>query len=943
MKKIKRILIYSVLIFASLLLVALIGLKIFFPFEKAKVLAIERGEELLGRKISVETVDLSFWGGLGVRLRTVEVGNCEGWDETSPLLHADDIDLKLQILPLLSNEYKIDHLIINKPEILLYRQRDGRDNFTFDRLDSLAPNDATTRLSSEEKVIGAVVSFDRLTIHNGILRYRDDNTRTVVTASDFNLSTSLMRKNSDVYSSKGKLSIKRVDLLQDDSLQSGSVAFDYNAEYSLSDHSLRIDDTKLTLNDIPIMAKGQVELSGGATVARVSFSSENLSIEKILSSVPQKDLSTISDISLSGNVTVYLDLDYDSQREISLKYASTATLDEVMIGYRDNPDHLTVSKGIVDVKNDNLRVTVEQATYNSEPFRLNCVVNDFKRPEINGDLEGVVDLALLRPLLPDSIVTMLSGEAKVSCRVNGLVERISELQVSGDIEIKDGICLPVGFLQQIDRINLSAHFDNETVLVKKLSANLDSSIISFEGRVNNIIPYFLHVDSMMAIDSINVDGKIEAIVNLQSIEPFLAQEKDAKISGVISLVSSVRGNPLEPESLFILGRLKVKDAMYSDISLSEAITELNAEISAYNDTLIIDHLRVQFESSDIELYGSVSDFWSGLFSNKKRSRRSMMSFTMKSNRFDVDSLFPEAAPASDGQYSAVSHDTIPPLLLPDINAKGTFVFDTLIYSKIPMTDVTGKIKLKNRLLVCSDVEGFVYSGSLSGNTLINLSDMNRPVYSGSFVANQVDVSAIATRFSHFGEIINGKINLSGNYEGTGWDPDEFKKSLHMTSDASMQKGKIATTGELFTNIKTLAEKVGQTLDQEQSFRSLSTSIRVEDGKVSFDQFDTRLGDLGDLSISGYYSFDGELSYQGGLKLSESATAKLLSSGGLLSGLSGILTDKSVNRIKLPLLITGTVSKPKLDIDYSSIKDKVKQDLTEQTGALLKGLFKKDKK
>ena len=352
---------------------------------------------------------------------------------------------------------------------------------------------------------------------------------------------------------------------------------------------------------------------------------------------------------------------------------------------------------------------------------------------------------------------------------------------------------------------------------------------------------------------------------------------------------------------------------------------------------------MQFESSNLNLNGVVTGFWSGLFSEAGESRRPMMNFSMTSSRFNVDSLFPEAAPATELQHAAKIDDTIPPLIIPNIDARGTFSFDTLIYSDVPMTSVTGKIKLKNRLLTCSEVKGIAYGGSMSGQTSIDLTDMDSPQYIGNFKASQVEVSDVAKRFSSFGEMLSGKIDLTGDYKGTGWDPEEFKKSLNMTSDASMLYGKIVTSGELFTNIRTLAAKAGQSFDKEQPLKNLSTKIKVEDGKVSFDGLKTRLGTLGDLNVSGFYSFDGDISYSGGLQLSESATSKLLSSGGLLSGLSGILTDKSVKRIKLPIVIRGTMSHPKLDIDYSAIKDNVKQDLTEQAGGLLKGLFNKDKK
>ena len=67
-------------------------------------------------------------------------------------------------------------------------------------------------------------------------------------------------------------------------------------------------------------------------------------------------------------------------------------------------------------------------------------------------------------------------------------------------------------------------------------------------------------------------------------------------------------------------------------------------------------------------------------------------------------------------------------------------------------------------------------------------------------------------------------------------------------------------------------------------------------------------------------------------------------GGLLGGLAGLFANGSVERIKLPLAIGGTIDKPAVNIDYSALSKNVQDNLTEDAGGLLKSLIKKkDKK
>jgi hypothetical protein len=201
-----------------------------------------------------------------------------------------------------------------------------------------------------------------------------------------------------------------------------------------------------------------------------------------------------------------------------------------------------------------------------------------------------------------------------------------------------------------------------------------------------------------------------------------------------------------------------------------------------------------------------------------------------------------------------------------------------------------------------------------------------------------------SRFSKFGGHLFGKVNLNGSYQASGWEPDEFMNSLTMNAKADVHEGKMVTSGLLYSAISGLAKNAGQSFEREQPLKGLNTDVVVKDGKVGLDKLKTRIGNMGDLELGGFYSFSGDVEYKGSILLSRDWTAKLLSQKGLLSGLAGLFTDKSVERIKLPIAIGGTVDKPAVNIDYSALTKDVGDKLTKDADDFLKGLFKKkDKK
>ena len=117
---------------------------------------------------------------------------------------------------------------------------------------------------------------------------------------------------------------------------------------------------------------------------------------------------------------------------------------------------------------------------------------------------------------------------------------------------------------------------------------------------------------------------------------------------------------------------------------------------------------------------------------------------------------------------------------------------------------------------------------------------------------------------------------------------------------------------------------------------------MKNGKVAVDRLKTKLGNVGDLELKGFYNMDGALDYQGTLLLSREWTRGIMSQGSLLGGLAGLLGDQSVERLKLPLVITGTVDKPAVNLDYSALGQNVQDNLGRKAEDVLNNLIKKKK-
>ena len=949
MKKLLKILLWIAGIFVALIIIAVIGLKLFFPVEKVKAIAVEKGSAALGRPLTVEDLDLSFWGGLGIELVKVGVGNPEGF-EGEPLLQAENVDVKLQLLPLLASELSIDRLIINNPKVNLLKNADGTNNFTFAAVDTVLPPEAAD-LPAETKAASAAVSFDRFEINGGDLVYVDDSSGVRLRLDGLNLSTTLLNPRENYFVSTGKLDAQKIEVTLDEPYPSYAIALNYKFSYDVTGDHLTIEQTDLELNGLKFKLNGEVAGVLGEPDARVNIKSDKISVADLFKLLPEKQLEAVADFEIKGDFSFNTDVEYAAAVEDeneALKYTGSATISDMEMTKKDIPGHLTFRRAIMDFKNDNLRMVIEEGSFDSKPFKGHLLVKDFEHPTVDGELAGNFNLVFLEPFLPVEEKHKVTGDAGFDLKFSGAVEDYTNMNFSGNLDIKNGTYGSTLLPEPVESFELDLYFDQDLVNVKKFDARTASGTLSFNGRLYNLAQYFM-ADSVTALKiHPSVDGNLAGDVNLALLNGFLPEKGSPEMQGKFAMDLQLNGSTANLAKFQVRGKVSVKGASYTDSLLPEPIKSFTAEMEIKPDTIDIKKFDVAFVSSDVAMSGKLLNPFPYLLPlesiDRSKVKRPMFNFVLSSKRFDVDKLFPEAVPGSEaaGENGEISMDSVSMVMVPDIDGRGTFKVDTLIYTEVEFTGIEGNLKYLDRKITAYDVTGKVYSGSVSGETTVDLNDFENPRYTGKFSAKQIEVNDFVDRFSKFGGFVYGKIDLNGDYDATGWEPEQILNSLTLDGIGNMLEGKLVTSGAVNSLLSNLAEKTGQTFDKEQALKNLKTNVSVKDGKVYLDNMNTRLGSIGDMEIGGYYGFNDEINYTGTILLSEETTKKLTSQGGVLGGLAGFLSDSKSGRVKLPIKFFGTVDKPEADIDYSALTENAGENLKDNAADLIQGLFKKKK-
>ncbi len=507
------------------------------------------------------------------------------------------------------------------------------------------------------------------------------------------------------------------------------------------------------------------------------------------------------------------------------------------------------------------------------------------------------------------------------------------LACGGALELKESA--PTGNIQ----IQMAEQPLNN--LVKFLPAEVGSKLpdLKDHGFLNGTIDLELTGNKDQPFSA---SGKIGAKnIDLSLAQPFLPPEQKGQLSGQCDGELSFSNLTSDQTSVNYQGTLKARHTAFTESGLVDELENLDSTVEFDNNSIQIKSCRAQFASGTFFLTGKLIDPFPYFLPPEMQPSGTIKTphlvFVLNTPRLDVDRLLPAASPGGPVEFSGQKKAPPrpgPDQEFPELTCTGTFAADSLIYMQVPLTQVTGKVELKDRLLRVYQVQGEVYQGTVGGDVAIDLNNLSDPQYSGSYQAQAIEVNHFVSRFAGLTDVLFGQCNLDGQFSTHGLDPNLIRNSLTLESAADLKQGRLVTSGNVHQTLNKLANQAGQSLDQEQNLSDLATHIKVLGGRVGLEEVTTRLGQFGDLSFSGFYAFTGGLDYQGKILLTEAETTRMFTHGGLLKELDKLLGEQRPSRLELPLTVGGIRSNPKIKIDFGSVVEDLQDRVVQQQGQRL---------
>lgn len=168
MKRPVKIGLWVAAILISLMIAAVVVIKVVFTKERILAMLTPRIEEAINRPVSIGDAGISFWGGIGVWLGDVTVDNREGFSD-EPLLTIHKLEFKARFWPLLAGRVELDRVLLHYPSVQLEYDAVGASNL--DDLFARKLSAETTAKSAEappgEAALAAPVTVDHFIMDGG--------------------------------------------------------------------------------------------------------------------------------------------------------------------------------------------------------------------------------------------------------------------------------------------------------------------------------------------------------------------------------------------------------------------------------------------------------------------------------------------------------------------------------------------------------------------------------------------------------------------------------------------------------------------------------------------------------------------------------------------------------------------------------------------------------
>lgn len=521
-----------------------------------------------------------------------------------------------------------------------------------------------------------------------------------------------------------------------------------------------------------------------------------------------------------------------------------------------------------------------------------------------------------------------------------------------DLKVDKGMFQYPDLPKSVDNINIDLNVknpggsdDNTVVDLRKFHLELGGNPVDMKLLVKT------------PVSDANIDGQLMASIDLSTLSDVLPTEAGEEYQGKIDADIKVKGqvSTLEKEdyeNFDASGSMIVEGVVYQDSSLDYPVTINRADFQFSPKEITMAEFNCLLGKSDIQAQGSIGNFLPYYFNDKTINGVMSVSSTL----LDLNELAgveEEPGEEEDGEESEGDASQADSSVAPaegevaevpgNIDFVMTSNFKKVIYDNMEMTDMNGKITIRDQKVSMDNLDMKMLGGGLVMNGYYETTNPDVPTIDFNMQIDRFDVPQTYETFNTVEQMAPIAENATGAFSTSMKLTCDLDNNMEPLTETMTGGGDLQTHNVMITESDAL-NKIADALKNPDlktlKLENVNISYEFRDGRVYVEPFDMKLGDI-NANVSGSNGFDMTLDYlvkteipSDKMGAASGATSSLLDQFNQATG-AGVSMPKTV---KVDLVITGTSDDPKIKPSFGGVgqggskstkdqaKDKAKEEL-----------------
>ena len=415
-----------------------------------------------------------------------------------------DFGLVLDIMKLFRGEKKVKSVYLDNARFHIYISPDGQANYDIMK--------ETDDESSGETGEGLEMEIEKFIARQVRFLYDDRSTDMKMLIAGLNHEGNI-KIDGDVYRLTGNSTADTLDFIFDGVryLKNVKAGVTHNVELKNGFSTYILNEIKADLNELPIQLRGEVDMKDEGIYMDLAYASEENSLKKFLSLVPDTYMPDLSAMDISGQAILQGDVKGLQNDSLYPAYHVDFEINNGRIKAKDLPESiekLRVKTLVAFPGGKNLDAT----TIDLPDIRFSLadnfargnlfIRNPMTDPLVKTAFKSDLDLGKFKRALPLEGIKKLEGLLKADFSVNGRVsamekQQYDKIQAKGYLNLKN-FAFETDSLPYPVRIpNAETRFTPQALRVENTRILAGKSDFEINGEINNYLTYALQKDSTL--------------------------------------------------------------------------------------------------------------------------------------------------------------------------------------------------------------------------------------------------------------------------------------------------------------------------------------------------------------------------------------------------------------------------------------------------------------